>query len=61
MIIAAKYLMTGDGKTVLENQAVLVGQEGKLQKIAPLRELTQVFPEEEVKDYGEDLTSPWFM
>lgn len=58
MIIAAKYLVTGDGKTVLENQAVLVGADGKIQKIAPPSELTQAFPKEEVKDYGEATLLP---
>ena len=53
MIICAKYLMTGDGETVLEGQAVLTGGDGKIKKIAPKEELVQDFPEEEVKDYGE--------
>ena len=30
MIISAKYLMTGDGKTVLEDKAVLIGEDGKI-------------------------------
>ena len=33
MIIAARYLITGDGKTVLNDRAVLVGTDGKIQKI----------------------------
>ena len=39
MIICAKYLMTGDGETVLEGQAVLTGGDGKIKKIAPKEEL----------------------
>lgn len=53
MIISTKYIMTGDGKTVLEDLAVLVGADGKIQKIAPKEELVTAFPNEEVKDYGE--------
>ena len=34
MIICAKYLMTGDGKTVLEDKAVLTGADGKIAKIS---------------------------
>ena len=34
MIICAKYLMTGDGKTVLEDKAVVTGEDGKIRKIA---------------------------
>ena len=33
MIISAKYLMTGDGKTVLDNKAVFV-EDGKIKKIS---------------------------
>lgn len=58
MIICAKYLMTGDGETVLEGQAVLTGGDGKIKKIAPKGELVQDFPEEEVKDYGEATLLP---
>ena len=32
MIISAKYLMTGDGKTVLENKAVFV-EDGKIKNV----------------------------
>ena len=58
MIIAARYLITGDGKTVLENQAVLTGADGKIQKIAPLTDITREYPKEEVKDYGEATLLP---
>ena len=46
MIICAKYLMTGDGKTVLEDKAVLT-KDGKIEKIASKEELTKAYPEEE--------------
>lgn len=32
MIITAEHLITGDGSTVLEKAAVLIGKDAKLQK-----------------------------
>ena len=58
MIISAKYLMTGDGKTVLENKAVLTGEDGKIKKIASKEELVNEFPEEVVKEYGDATLLP---
>lgn len=58
MIISAKYLMTGDGKTVLEDKAVLVGEEGKIKKIASKEELVAEYPEAEVKEYGDATLLP---
>ena len=39
MIISTKYLITGDGKTVLTDKAVYIGEDGKIGKIAPKEEL----------------------
>lgn len=58
MIISAKYLMTGDGQTVLEDKAVLTGADGRIQKIAGKQELVREFPGEEVKDYGDATILP---
>lgn len=58
MIIAAKYLMTGDGKTVLEDKAVVTDELGKIKKIAAKEELVKEFPDEEVKDYGDATLLP---
>ncbi len=58
MIISAKYLITGDGKTVLTNKAVLTGTDGKIRKISRKEELIKEFPEEEIKDYGEATILP---
>lgn len=58
MIIAAKYLMTGDGKTVLEDQAVLTGSDGKIKKLGMKETLLNEFPEEEFKDYGDATLLP---
>ena len=58
MIICARYLMTGDGKTVLEYKAVLTGADGKIAKISSKEELVKEFPDEEVKDYGDATILP---
>ncbi len=58
MIIAAKYLMTGDGKTVLTDKAVFVDEFGKIKKIASKEELVTEYPEEPVKDYGDATLLP---
>lgn len=58
MIIAAKYLMTGDGKTVLTDKAVVTDEFGKIKKITSKEELIAEFPEEEVKDYGDATLLP---
>ena len=44
MIISTKYLITGDGTTVLTDKAVYVGEDGKIGKIAPKEELLKEFP-----------------
>ena len=58
MIIAARHLITGDGKTVLENRAVLVGTDGKIQRIGEPSVLMRECPQEEVKDYGDATLLP---
>lgn len=58
MIIAARYLMTGDGKSVLENKAVLTGTDGKIKRIGAKETLMKDFPEEEYKDYGDATLLP---
>lgn len=58
MIIAARHLITGDGKTVLENRAVLVGTDGKIQRIGEPSVLMREFLQEEVKDYGDATLLP---
>ena len=61
MIISTKYLITGDGKTVLTDKAVYVGEDGKIGKIAPKEELLKEFPQEEVKEYGDATLLPGLM
>ncbi len=58
MIICAKYLITGDGKTVLTDQAVLTGSDGKIKKVGGKDDLIRQFPDEEVKDYKDATILP---
>ena len=58
MIISAKYLMTGDGKTVLEDKAVLFDETGKIVKVADKEELVKAYPDEEIKDFGDATILP---
>lgn len=58
MIISAKYVVTGDGETVIEDQAVLIGTDGKIQKIASKEELVKAYPQEEVKEYADATLLP---
>ena len=58
MIISTKYLITGDGKTVLTDKAVYIGEDGKIGKIAPKEELLKEFAQEEVKEYGDATLLP---
>ena len=60
MIISTKYLITGDGKTVLTDKAVYIGEDGKIGKIAPKEELLKEFPQEEVKEYGDATLLPTY-
>lgn len=57
MIICAKHMIIGDGKTVLENQAVAI-ENGKIKKIGTKEALAKEFPEKEVKDYGDATILP---
>ena len=58
MIICTKYLITGDGKTVLEDKAVLTDEVGKIKKISTKEDLVSNFPNEEVKDFGNATLLP---
>ncbi|MBS4534067.1 hypothetical protein GOQ29_00370 [Clostridium sp. D2Q-14] len=52
MILLARNVITGDGKTCLKNMAILIGKDGKIEKIALFTQLKMEFSLEEVKDYG---------
>ena len=58
MIICTKYLITGDGKTALEDKAVLTDEQGKIKKISTKEDLIANFPNEEVKDFGNATLLP---
>lgn len=58
MILCAKHCVTGDGKTVLDDQALLTGPDGKIRKIGPREEILAQFPGEETKDFGEATLLP---
>ncbi len=58
MILRAKYLITGDGRTCLQDQAVYLDKEGKIGWIGDAAEAAGRYPEEMVKDYGEATILP---
>ena len=58
MILRAKYLITGDGRTCLQDQAVYLDKEGKIGWIGDAAEAAGRYPEEKVKDYGEATILP---
>lgn len=60
MILAAQRIITGDGVTVLENQALVV-QNQRIQAIGKLEELKKDFPGQEVRDYGAATIIPGMM
>ncbi len=57
MIITAKTMVTGDGKTVLRDYGILL-KGGRIETIAPFAQLQKDFPDEEVKNYGDATVLP---
>ena len=49
MILRAKYLITGDGRTCLQDQAVYLDKEGKIGWIGDAAEAAGRYPEEMVR------------
>ena len=58
MILTAKTLITGDGKTCLKDHGILVDEAGKIAAVAPLHELKQNNPGVSVRDYGDATILP---
>lgn len=58
MIYCSKHLITGDGKTYLQDAAIVVGESGKIQDLGKKEEMLKTYPREEVKDYGEATILP---
>jgi len=50
MILTADYILTGDGKTVLENAAIYM-EKGKIAMLGELNEVKAAYPDAEVKAY----------
>lgn len=46
-------MITGDGKTYLTDGAVAVDENGKIKAVGVTSEILSLYPEDEVKDYGE--------
>lgn len=57
MILKARYVITGDGKTVIENGAVAV-ENDKIKKVGKFSEVAMAYPNAEVVDYGEKTIMP---
>jgi len=57
MLITAKTIVTGDGKTVLQGSALCL-EGNRIKAIGPLDQLKAQFPGEEVKDYGDATILP---
>ena len=60
MIVAAKRCITGDGRTLLSDQGVLV-EKGLIKACAPLHELKKKYPREKVEDFGDATLMPAFI
>ncbi len=57
MILYPDKIITGDGKTVLNDHGVLV-REGKIHRVAPLRNLREDYPQEEIIEYPDTTLLP---
>ncbi len=58
MIIAAKKIIVGDGKTVLDGSAVYVNDRGRIEKVGKLSELKDLYPDQKVIEYPEHTLLP---
>lgn len=60
MIIQAKWIIPGDGKTILEDAAILV-RNGLIEKLADQKTLRAAKPEEPIVDYGHCTLVPGYI
>lgn len=60
MVLAAKKIVVGDGKTVLDNAGIVI-RSGKILKIAPIDDIRREYPGETVTDYGEKTIIPGYI
>lgn len=55
MLLTAKYLATGDGKTLLAGQTIRINSYGKIEKIGDTEWMQEQYPDDERKEF-EDCT-----
>ena len=58
MIYTAKHLVIGDGKTVILDGALRVGEDGTISSVGTKQEITARYPDEPVTDYGDATLLP---
>jgi imidazolonepropionase-like amidohydrolase len=57
-VIKAKTIITGDGKTVINEGAVAINESGKIEKAGIGEEISAMFPQAEVVEYGNATILP---
>lgn len=57
-ILKAKTVITGDGKTIIENGAIVVNDKGLIEKVAGQAVIEEKYPNNEVFDYGDATILP---
>lgn len=58
MILKAKHLILGDGKTVMNQGAVCIGDDGKILSVGPDSQVIEQHPKQQVHDYGDATILP---
>lgn len=58
MIITANKIITGDGKTVLNNSAVCINERGIIESVGTVDEVKAKHPNEEIRDFGDATIMP---
>jgi len=58
MIYSGKHLVTGDGKTYIQDAAMCVDAEGLILEVGKTEDLQAKYPDEPVKDYGDATLLP---
>lgn len=58
MIITANKIITGDGKTVLNNSAVCINERGIIESVGTVDEVKAKYPNEEIRDFGDATIMP---
>ncbi|TQQ84383.1 amidohydrolase family protein [Peptacetobacter hominis] len=58
MILSSKRIITGDGKTVLEDSAVYVNERGIIEAVGKKEDILKAYPDEKCEDYGDATIIP---